>query len=99
MRVGLRVPDVVVNAVRDASQAVAPLAREPVESVPLLRPLNLVGVAAADGRDGVRGHQARLERRGRAVRQKDVRLLAPAVAEPPEVAGVERPLVGEVVYG
>src|SRR5205085_3303214 len=35
------VPNVVVNSVRDADEAFAPLPKEPVESVPLLRRLNL----------------------------------------------------------
>src|SRR3712207_6898862 len=56
---------------------------------PLLRPLYLEGVARAHRRDGVRGYQPRLQRRRRAVRHEDVRLLAAAEAGPVQVAGVE----------
>ena len=96
VRVRRGVPDVVIDPVRYPDEPVAAHAQEPVQAVAVLVRLNLLRVARADGRERVGRHQASLQGGGRAVHHEGVALLE-AETQNPQVAGVERALVGEVV--
>src|SRR5262249_59171691 len=60
-RVGRRVPDRIVDAVQDASQAVGAQAEDAVEAGAERRRLDLLGIAGTHGRDRVREEESRLQ--------------------------------------
>ncbi len=97
MRVGGRIPDFVIDTVRDADESVAAHTQKPVETVAVLGRLNLKRVTTADGRERVRRHQPGLQGRGHAVFEKDDPLIAVAEADAPRVGRVKQALVGEIV--
>src|SRR5205085_9508982 len=99
VRVGRGIPHVVVHAVRDPDQTVAAHAQEPIESIALLRRLNLITVTPADGRERIAQHQTGLQSRRCALKQKSIMHLAISEAESRERRLVKRALIGEIVNG
>ncbi|MEJ7709837.1 MAG: hypothetical protein WKF84_08245 [Pyrinomonadaceae bacterium] len=97
MRVGGRIPGIVVNAVGDPDEAISACSEQPVESVALLWRLYFLGVAAADGGKHIACHQTGLHRRRRPVKCKQVLRLEAVEAKPRQIRRIESALVSEVV--
>src|SRR5205085_11861271 len=99
MWVGRGIPHVIVHAVRDANKSVAAHAQKPIETIALLRGLNLITVTPADGRERIAQHQTGLQSRRCALKQKSIMHLAISEAESRERRLVKRALIGEIVNG
>src|SRR5438552_18829620 len=50
MRIRLWIPEICIDSISNSAQAVTACSQQPVETVTLLRSLNLLGITATDGR-------------------------------------------------
>ena len=91
---------VVVDAVEDAEEVLAPLVEDPLEAVPVLRRLDLPAVGVADGREDIREDEPRLEQ-AQLPEELDPLRREQVPGEPGhrEVVIPEQPLVSEIVDG
>ena len=97
VRIGFRIPDVVIDTIRDSRETIATRAQQPVESVTLFWRLNLMCVTRAHGRECVSSDDSGFQRRGVTVQAEVVAFGWIAKAEPPEIAGIEETLIADVV--
>src|SRR5260370_698558 len=95
IRVGFRIPNVIVDAMGDPYQAVPVRPHQPIESITLLRRLNLAGISRAHRRQNICGNQAGLQSRSRTLQHEIARVVVEP--QPPQIRGPERALIGQVM--
>src|SRR5258705_8330970 len=97
MWIGLRVPNIVVDAIGDAGQPIAPSAQKPIKTGTMLRCLNLLSVTTTNGGKGVGSNESRFQGGGGALEDEIVFVGRLAKTEPPEIARIKRTLIRQVV--
>ncbi len=97
MRIGFRIPEVVIDAVCDSHQTIATRAQQPVESVTLFGRLNLARITRADSRERVGGDDAGFQRGCVTVQSEVVTVRRITKAKPPEITGVKQALITDIV--
>ena len=95
VRIGFRIPKIVIDPVGDSGQAITAGAQKPIKTVAPFGRLNLARVTGTDGRKRIGRDDAGLQRRRR-VRQHKV-ATGFSEPQPPEILRIEGPLISEVV--
>jgi hypothetical protein len=97
MRIRLGVPNIIIYAISNASQSIASRPKKPIEPGTVFRRLYFLRITAAYGGKGIGGYQSGFQGGSCAFEHEVIFVGRLAETQPPQVIGIKRPLVSEIV--